>query len=63
MHLGDRRVHRVDYARWHRSLVYRTYALDARNDAITRGLVMVHGAGRDADNGGTLTSAGGSVPG
>lgn len=46
-----------------RSLVYRTYALDARNDAITRVLVMVHGAGRDADNGGTLTSAGGSVPG
>ncbi|MFN8575013.1 MAG: alpha/beta fold hydrolase [Gemmatimonadaceae bacterium] len=33
-----------------RSLVYRTYPLDSRNDAITRVLVMVHGAGRDADN-------------
>ncbi len=33
-----------------RSLVYRTYALDKRNDAITRVLVVVHGAGRDADN-------------
>jgi pimeloyl-ACP methyl ester carboxylesterase len=33
-----------------RSLVYRTYALDARNESITRALVVVHGAGRDADN-------------
>ena len=33
-----------------RSLVYRTYSLDAPNPAITRALVMVHGAGRDADN-------------
>lgn len=33
-----------------RSLVYRTYPLDKRNEAITRVLVMVHGAGRDADN-------------
>ncbi len=33
-----------------RSLIYRTYPLDRRNDAITRVLVMVHGAGRDADN-------------
>jgi pimeloyl-ACP methyl ester carboxylesterase len=33
-----------------RSLVYRTYPLDTRNEAITRVLVMVHGAGRDADN-------------
>lgn len=33
-----------------RSLVYRTFPLDTRNDAITRVLVMVHGAGRDADN-------------
>jgi pimeloyl-ACP methyl ester carboxylesterase len=30
--------------------VYRTYPLEQRNDAITRVLVMVHGAGRDADN-------------
>jgi hypothetical protein len=33
-----------------RSLIYRTYALDAKNEKITRALVMVHGAGRDADN-------------
>ncbi len=33
-----------------RALVYRTHALDTRNDALTRALVMVHGAGRDADN-------------
>ncbi len=33
-----------------RSLVYRTYALDTKNEKITRALVMVHGAGRDADN-------------
>jgi alpha/beta hydrolase family protein len=33
-----------------RSLVYRTYPLDQRNDQIRRALVMVHGAGRDADN-------------
>src|SRR4051794_10221306 len=33
-----------------RSLIYRTYSLETRNDAITRALVVVHGAGRDADN-------------
>jgi hypothetical protein len=33
-----------------RSLVYRTYGLDTPNPQITRALVMVHGAGRDADN-------------
>jgi len=33
-----------------RSLVYRTYPLDKRNDAITRVLVSIHGASRDADN-------------
>ncbi|HLK68191.1 MAG TPA: alpha/beta fold hydrolase [Bryobacteraceae bacterium] len=33
-----------------RSLVYRTYALDKRNESITRAVIMVHGAGRDADN-------------
>jgi pimeloyl-ACP methyl ester carboxylesterase len=33
-----------------RSLIYRTYSLDAKNEGITRALVMVHGAGRDADN-------------
>ena len=33
-----------------RSLVYRTYPLDRPNPAIVRAFVMVHGAGRDADN-------------
>ena len=33
-----------------RSLIYRTYPVDKKNDKITRALVMVHGAGRDADN-------------
>jgi pimeloyl-ACP methyl ester carboxylesterase len=33
-----------------RSLIYRTYPLDERNDKIVRAFVMVHGAGRDADN-------------
>jgi pimeloyl-ACP methyl ester carboxylesterase len=33
-----------------KSLVYRTYPLETRNQAITRVLIMVHGAGRDADN-------------
>src|SRR5947209_7836515 len=33
-----------------RTLVYRNYPLDQRNEAITRGLIVVHGLGRDADN-------------
>src|SRR5262245_29701258 len=33
-----------------RSLIYRTYPLDVRNEKITRALLVVHGAGRDADN-------------
>ena len=33
-----------------RSLIYRTYALDKRNETITRVLVSIHGASRDADN-------------
>lgn len=33
-----------------RSLLYRNHPLDARNEKITRALVMIHGAGRDADN-------------
>src|SRR3982751_5626444 len=33
-----------------RSLGYRTYPLETKNESITRALVMVHGAGRDADN-------------
>ncbi len=33
-----------------RSLIYRNYPLDTKNERITRALIMVHGAGRDADN-------------
>jgi pimeloyl-ACP methyl ester carboxylesterase len=33
-----------------RSLVYRTFPLEARNSAITRAVVSIHGASRDADN-------------
>src|SRR5580658_11342478 len=33
-----------------RSLVYRTYALETPNPNITRAFILVHGAGRDADN-------------
>jgi pimeloyl-ACP methyl ester carboxylesterase len=33
-----------------RSLVYATYALDTPNTAVTRALIMVHGAGRNADH-------------
>lgn len=33
-----------------RSMVYASYPLDARNPAITRALIMVHGAGRNADH-------------
>ena len=33
-----------------RSLVYRNFALDTRNEAITHALILIHGAGRDPDN-------------
>lgn len=33
-----------------RSLVYRSFPLETRNAAITRAVIVVHGAGRDADN-------------
>jgi hypothetical protein len=33
-----------------RSLVYRTYSFETRNADITRAFILVHGAGRDADN-------------
>src|SRR2546430_15236484 len=33
-----------------RSMVYRSHPLDAVNPQITRALIVVHGAGRDADN-------------
>jgi pimeloyl-ACP methyl ester carboxylesterase len=32
-----------------RTLLYRSYALDERNEGITRAVIVVHGAGRDAD--------------
>jgi len=32
------------------TVIYRSYPLDTRNEAITRALVVVHGLGRDADN-------------
>jgi pimeloyl-ACP methyl ester carboxylesterase len=33
-----------------RSMIYRTYSLDARNDRVTRALIMVHGTNRNADH-------------
>ncbi len=33
-----------------RSVIYRTYSLDVRNDKITRALIMIHGTGRNADH-------------
>ena len=33
-----------------RSLIYRTYSLDAKNEQIARALIVVHSQGRDADN-------------
>src|SRR5262245_18698955 len=33
-----------------RVLVYRSFPLDQKNADITRAVVLVHGAGRDADN-------------
>jgi pimeloyl-ACP methyl ester carboxylesterase len=33
-----------------RLLVYRSYPLETRNEAITRALVLIHGGGRDANN-------------
>src|SRR5262249_35151485 len=33
-----------------RSLIYRSYALGEKNESIARALMVVHGAGRDADN-------------
>lgn len=33
-----------------RSLAYRTFALEKKNSKITRALIVIHGAGRNADN-------------
>lgn len=33
-----------------RSMIYANYSLDARNTSVTRALIMVHGAGRNADH-------------
>ena len=32
------------------ALIYRTYSLNSRNERITRAFILVHGAGRDANN-------------
>ena len=40
----------IAYSDQARSLIYRTYPLEVKNDRLTRALVMVHGAGRDADH-------------
>ena len=40
----------IAYTGQSRSLIYRTYPLEVKNDRLTRALVMVHGAGRDADH-------------
>ena len=46
-----------------RSLVYRNYPLDTRNEAITRVLVSIHGAGRNADGYFVSTLAAGFLAG
>jgi pimeloyl-ACP methyl ester carboxylesterase len=33
-----------------RSMIYRTYSLDQKNEKITRALIVIHGTNRDADN-------------
>jgi hypothetical protein len=33
-----------------RSMIYRTFSLEVRNDAVTRAVVMVHGTNRNADH-------------
>lgn len=33
-----------------RSMIYRTYSLDTRNENITRALIVIHGTNRDADH-------------
>ncbi len=41
-----------------RSMIYRTYSLDTRNENVTRALIMVHGTNRNADHYfGTATAA------
>lgn len=46
-----------------RSLVYRTHSLDRRNESITHVVVMVHGAGRNADDYFTTAAASAFVAG
>jgi pimeloyl-ACP methyl ester carboxylesterase len=46
-----------------RSMVYATYPLDVRNTAITRALIMVHGADRNADHYFETANAGGFLAG
>jgi len=46
-----------------RSLIYATYSLDAPNRAITRALIMVHGADRNADHYFSTATAAGFLAG
>ena len=46
-----------------RSMVYATHRLDARNAAVTRALVMIHGAGRNADHYFATSTAAGFLAG
>src|SRR5687768_14025669 len=46
-----------------RSMVYATHRLDARNAGITRALIMVHGAGRNADHYFATSTAAGFLAG
>ena len=46
-----------------RSLIYSTYSLDAPNKAITRALIMVHGADRNADHYFSTATAAGFLAG
>ena len=46
-----------------KSMVYATHALDAPNTAITRALIMVHGAGRNADHYFATSTAAGFLAG
>ena len=46
-----------------RSMVYATHALDTPNPAITRALIMIHGAGRNADHYFSTATAAGFLAG
>ena len=51
LHDGEFRLHGINPPRQQsRLLIYRNYPLEAKNENITRALVLVHGINRDADN-------------